>query len=151
MLFFPTWHLRLFLFSLNMLGVLSDLMLKNGSRRGRTEKGLKVEQNRGFARVRLPRCSHLFAPGSPPKGPPAPLTSGGVRSRPRARLRTRFPSPRAGAICGAWRNPRARAAVTGLTCASWPPAPRRPPPPRPGPAHWLPLGGEEKGRPRGSH
>lgn len=37
-----------------------------------------------------------------------------------------------------------------------PPAPRgrQPPPlspPRPGPAHWLPLGGEETGRPRGAH
>ncbi|CAI9171763.1 unnamed protein product [Rangifer tarandus platyrhynchus] len=47
------------------------------------------------------------------------------------------------------------AAAAGLTCASRRlphPAPSgRPPPPRPGPAHWLTLGGEEKGRPRGSH
>lgn len=68
-----------------------------------------------------------------------------------SRLRTCFLSPRAGAICGAWRNPGARAAAAGLTCASRPPARHGPPPPRPGPAHWLPLGGEEKGRPRGSH
>ena len=157
MLFFS--HLAfVFFFLLNFSGVLSDLIFKNGSKRGRAVKGLKVERNSGFQEAADSgyRDAHIFLRW--------------VRLQEARRLCSHLgasvtsASPAAVLLPRSWRHLGARAAAAGLTCASLPPAPPRcqprpapparrppppPPPPRPGPAHWLPLGGEEKGRPLG--
>lgn len=125
MLFFSHLAFVFFFFFLNFSGVVSGLILKNGSKRGRAVKGLKVERNSGLQEAADSGCrdAHIFLRW--------------VRLEEARRLCSNLgasvtsASPAAVLLPSSRRHLGSRAAAAGLTCASLPPAPPRPAPRRP--------------------